>query len=402
MTDPLEDRLRSHLADQAARVTATPDPSAFVERSTGRDRFGAPLVAGAAAVVALLVGGSFATGWSVAASSPTTTTTPGTSRAAAPLAHPTALSPGAAGVDISGSGAAVTDPLTALFTRTTGSDVTIRTYTSTAAGGGCSTPAACPPIASVPVPVQCPKGAMCAQPVTTPIASTPATPGGAPGSSPGSSAGSSPGSSGGSTGGTATGTGGGTTTVPVVAGGCQQLTLELSTAAAVGTATLAAPTNAALGPKTVELVGTGSFGGAEGDPVGWVAVVASGDVASVRLESSTGAVLDAMVPSSGMAVLAATGGSGLVGTSVVGVDPGGAVLATVAVGAAPSGVGPGCTSVPPGPPVTTPPTTTPVPTTTTTTSTTTPSSTDPTSSTVVPPTAVPNVVPSQGPPTGSG
>jgi len=31
MTDPLEDRLRSHLADRAARVTVDPDPATVVE-----------------------------------------------------------------------------------------------------------------------------------------------------------------------------------------------------------------------------------------------------------------------------------------------------------------------------------------------------------------------------------
>ena len=195
MTDPLEDRLRSHLADRAAQVTATPDPSAFVERSAGRRRIGAPLVAGVAAVVVLLAGASFATGLSVAASGPTTTTTvPGGSRSAA-LARPSAPSPGVAGADVSGSATGSVDPLTPVFTRTTGSGVTIRTYASTVIGGsGCSTSSLCPPIGSVPAPVPCPKGAMCAQPVTTPITSAGATPAGAAGSSAGSAGGTTTGS----------------------------------------------------------------------------------------------------------------------------------------------------------------------------------------------------------------
>ena len=380
MTDPLEDRLRTHLADRAAQVTAQPDPSAVVERSSGRRRIGAPLLAGAAAVLALLVGGSFATGWSVAASSPTTTTVPGGSRYGAPLARPTAQSPGAAGVDVPTGSTASVDPLAPVFTRTTGSGVTIRTYTPTGtAGGGCAS--SCPPTGTTPAPVPCPMDALCAHPETTPTA----TPGGAPGSSAGSA--------GRVTGdGTTSGSGGSTATTAPATTACQQLTAELSTAAAVDSAVFAAPTSGTLGSRTALVADYGSFGEAEGAPVGWVAVVVSGDVASVRLVSATGSVLDAMAPSSGVAVLAATGGSALAGTSVVGVDANGTVLVTVAaVGGSPDS-GPGCTTVPPGPPVTVPTTTVPT--------TTVPTTTVPT--TTVPPTTVPPIstgpTPSPGPP----
>ena len=123
-------------------------------------------------------------------------------------------------------------------------------------------------------------------------------------------------------------------------------------------------------------MGTGSFGEVEGAPVGDVTLVVSGDVASVRLLSSTGAVLDAMRPSSGVAVLVATGATGLAGSSVVGVDAGGVAVASVATDRSGSGPGPGCSAPAPGTPV-------PVPTTTT----------GPTTSTVVAPTATPSLVP---------
>ena len=92
MTDPLEDRLRSHFADRAARVTADPDPAAFVERSVGRPHPGVPMVAGLVAVAAVLVGGSFLTGVSVAGSSPTPVVGPGVAPLMA-LAYVTGTNP---------------------------------------------------------------------------------------------------------------------------------------------------------------------------------------------------------------------------------------------------------------------------------------------------------------------
>ena len=386
MTDPLEDRLRSHFADRAAQVAADPDPSAFVERSVGRTRVGVPLVAGAVAVVALLTGGGFLTGISVAASSSTSTTsTTAPGRAAAPLASGAAASGSSPGADVGGGSAAVA--LTPLFTRTSGSGVDIRAYTSPVeAVGGCTSDSPCPPIGVVPGHVPCPTGSMCAQPVTTPMA----TAGDGAGSSGGSTSGSAGSGAGGSAGGTGSDPGGiPVTTVPQQATGCSQLTLELSTDRAVASTAFAAPTAGALAPKTVRLVDTGSFGEAEGGPVGWVAAVVSGDVASVRLVSSSGAVLDAMTPSSGVVVLAATGAVALAGTSVVGLDAGGATLATGPADQFASSAVPGCSAPSPGPPATTPGS----PTTTTT---------GPTTSTVVPSTVVPSsVLPASGPATRS-
>ncbi len=373
MTDPLEDRLRSHFADRAARITVDPDPVVVVERSAGRTRIGAPLMAGVVAVAALLVGGSFATGMAVAGSSPAstpTTTVPGAD------VSPSASSASSGGI-AARPGSAELAPLTSLFTRTGPSGVTIRAYTSTTtAVGGCTADAPCPPVGGVPPTAPCPKGAMCAQPVTTPAASggpgadtTTTTAAGATAGDPGSGSG---GSTGSGTGGTGTIT---TTTGPPQPAACQQLTLELSTAQAVWSASMAAPTSVTLGPKTVQLVDTGTFGDAEGAPAGFVTAVVSGDVASVRLVSSSGAVLDAMTPSAGVVVLAATGSTALTGTSVVGVDAGGATVATTAADQGTSPEAPGCVTGPTGPPVT-PPTTVPTGSTTTT---------GPTVSTVVPP-----------------
>jgi hypothetical protein len=90
--------------------------------------------------------------------------------------------------------------------------------------------------------------------------------------------------------------------------------------------------------------------------VGYVAVVVSADVTSVQLVSS-GGVLDSMVPSSGVAVLATTGVTGLGGTTVVGLDAAGTKVGTVPADQGTTSVS-GCAGVVPGHP-TTPPTTTP-------------------------------------------
>jgi hypothetical protein len=155
----------------------------------------------------------------------------------------------------------------------------------------------------------------------------------------------------------------------------------------VSSAVIAAPTFPGSGPGTLQVVDTGSFGEAEGAPAGWVAVVVSGDVASVRLVSPSGAVLDSMTPSSGVVVLATTGATALAGTSAVALDAGGATVATVATDQAASASGPGCMSTPP---VSVPPTTVPGVDPTT-------STTGPTTSTVVPPSVVPSVEPAAPP-----
>jgi hypothetical protein len=109
---------------------------------------------------------------------------------------------------------------------------------------------------------------------------------------------------------------------------CGQLVIELSTDKAVGSGSVPRPTMAAPSPVTVELLGVGSFGTAEGAPVGWVAVWVGSGVASVHL-SSGGTAVDAMAPNSGIVVLAVPGNSKLAGATVVGVDQSGAAVATV-------------------------------------------------------------------------
>jgi hypothetical protein len=367
MTDPLEDRLRSHFADRAGRVTADPDPSTLVERSAGRPRLGVPLVAGLVAAVAVLTGGSFLTGMSVASSSPAPA-----ARGGGGAAVPGALESPASGVNLPST--AVVPALTSLFTRTTTSGVTIRAYTSgTTLGVG-------------PGPLACPAGMMCAQPITTPL--TPRDPSANGGTD---SSGSSPSGATASSGmigpdSTISTVG----TVPSEPPRCQEVTLEMSTDRAVSSVAVAGPTGVAVGPNSVELLATGSFGEVEGGPVGWVAVAVGSNVPSVQLVSSTGTVIDATTPASGVVVLAAVGSTVLGDASVVGLSPAGATLATVPVdlGVTPA---PGCSPVTPGPPVT-PPTT--VPTTTTgpggSASTTT---TGPTTSTVVPSTSTTSVGP---------
>jgi len=335
MTDPLEDRLRSHLADRAAQVTVAPDPSGVVERSAGRRRVGAPLVAGVVAVAAVVAGGSFATGLAVAGPRSTSTST---SQRTAP-----APNVGGASTTVVGGGTAfhpatATAPvLTHLVTRTTDAGVTVRVYTSASYAVTTCTPGApCVPGGGLPPTAGCPAGAMCVQPVTTP-ASGPVPPSGT-GATTGS--GGSSGSSGGAVTGTSvTGTVPTTTTVTTTPGStstttsipptsaCQQLTLELSTAQAVWTSSIPSPTTAGLAPKTVQLVDTGTFGGPEGAPVGYAVLIVSPDVASVRLSSPSGAVLDAMTPASGVVVLATTDPNGLAGTVVEGLDGGGATTA---------------------------------------------------------------------------
>ncbi len=397
MTDPLEDRLRAHLADRAARVTVDPDPNGVYERSAGRRRIGAPVVAGVAALLVVLTGGGFAAGLAVAG--PARTPAPGVA------AEPTTTTPGgaspsaAAGAPV--GGVMIQPALTPLFLRTTGSGVTIRAYES--ATDGCASSSACPPVAGGYPTAPCPRGTVCALPVTNGVAASGSTGSGA-------------GSSGGNTGttgsatttsdsttptvvapptttpttGPATTTTTTTTTVPSTVSACRQLTLELSTARAVTTTSLAAPTTATLGAGTLELLATDSFGGSEGAASGYVTVVTSPDVTTVRLVSPAGAVLDAMAPASGVAVLAATGATALAGTSVVGLDDTGATVATVATDQLLPAPSPGCVTVSPVVPAPTPSTPSTTPGSTVPGSTTGPATTAP--GTV--PTPVPAVVPS--------
>ena len=375
MTDPLEDRLRSHLADRAARVTVDPDPAAVVERSAGRRRFGAPLVAGVVAVAALLAGGGFATGMAVAGPSPAATA-PALAAPEAGALSTTTTGPG--GV----SSAAEVPALTRLFVRTTDGGVTIRAYAaSTVPVPVCPSGATCSSPGSVPPTVPCPPGAECAQPVTTPgvvpIATAPVS-----GSGSGSSSGSTgSGSSGSGVSGPPGSTPVTTTTAPPTTS-CRQLTLELSTPQAVWSTTVPAPAADGPGPTSVQLVDTGTFGGAEGSPTAYAVVAVSSDVAAVRLVSASGALLDAMAPTAGIAVVATTDGAGLAGATVVGLDAAGTAVATVPSDQGTSAVSGGCTVPTPLP---APGATAPGGTPTTTTG--------PTTSTVVPGRALPSIEP---------
>ena len=344
MTDELEGRLRRHLADRAAAVHAEPDPSAFVDHSVGPARRPGRLAAGVAALTVLVGGagvlaGVNLAGTGAAAPAPTTTTLPG--RAGAALAP-------------AGEGASVTPSIafpaySPLFTRSTGSGVTIRAYSAeSSTGGGCPGVVDCPPTTTVPgSPVStapCPADVLCAGPEVTPHT----TSGPVSGSGTGGSTGSTP---------------------AVVPASCGQLVVELSTDRAVGTGSAVMPTAAATG-DTLQVLGTGSFGVAEGAPVSWVAVSAGSGVSSVQL-TVNGTVVDAMTPDGGVVVLALPGASGLAAGSVVGLDPVGSTVATVPAQQAqlPTGAD-SCATTPvtaPPTPSTTVPSTTTVPSATTTT-----------------------------------
>ena len=364
MTDPLEERLRAHLADRAGRVTAEPDPGAFVERSAGRARLGAGWIAGLAAAVVVLAGGGFATGMSVAGSSPAPAPTSRTAAGASPVAGGVMIP---AGVSSSaGSPATALAPtMTWLVTRTTSSGVTVRAFVSGVATDPCPRSSACPP--PVPVPVTCPAGAMCAQPIAVPATGA-AVANGAATTSSGSTAGSSgtvaPGTTGGSPGATGGSSGSGsgssgttTTTVPTTTTtpsyGCQSVTVELSTDRAVATAVTARPTGV---PPTGSLgvLAAGSFGSAEGGPADWVAADVGAQVAAVRLVSATGSVLDSMAPTDGLVVLANSGSDTLTGASLVALDAAGATTGTVPTYPQTATGGTAVCTVPTGAPVTTP------------------------------------------------
>ncbi len=385
MTDELEDRLRNHLAGQAAQVRAESDPSAFVEHSAGPSRRRGVVAAGAAAITVVVAGAGILTGVNLG----------GATSAAKPQASAPTTGSARAGADLApaGSGAQVPPsivfqtPYSFLFTRVSSSGVTIRAYTTgSTTTGGCGPAVVCSPTSTLPPSPTCPPGAECARPLVTPHTSGGTTGSGLP-SDPGgvvpttsTATPSSPPSQPVGSGTTGSGTAGSGTTGSGTAG-CAPLVVELSTDKAVGTGSVSVPATGTPAPSTVEVLGTGSFGTAEGAPVGWVAVWTGSGVASVQL-SVGGAVVDAMPPDSGVVVLAASGNAGLAGASVVGLDQSGASVDSVPVGlAATPDAAAGCpdpVSNPPAPPTTTTTTTepgAPTPTSTTTTTTTTTTST---------------------------
>lgn len=360
MTDPLEDRLRHHLAARAAGVEAEPDPTAFVERSASRTPRRGLVAGGLAALTVVVAGAGVLTGVNLSGASSGT-------QVSAP--SPSTTGPGRAGAAFGPRAGSASpsivfqSPYSFLFTRVSPTGVTVRAYSSASTpSGGCAPVPACSPSTTAPGPTPCPSGAMCAQPIVVPHTS-----GDAAGSS--GSASSDP---------TvvigpnrpADGGGGTVTTVPGPAT-CGQLVVEASTDRAVGTGSVLEPASPPTGPNELVVLGTGSFGSVEGDPVSWVAVSVGDGIAAARL-TVAGTSIDAMAPVSGVVVLAATGNAGLAGASVVGVDQSGATVATVP--AAPAGTG-GCTTppttLPTLPPSTVPPSTVPPPTTTTPSTTTT-------------------------------
>jgi len=351
VTDPLEEQLRDHFAERAARVTAEPDPGAFVERSTGRTRPGAGLIAGLVAVVAVLAGGGFVTGMSVAGSSPAAAPVPRTGSGASAAAGG-AMVPAGTSPAVGTPATALATPMTWLFTRTTSAGVTVRAFLSGESVDPCPPSLACAQPVVVPAPVTCPTGALCAQPVTVPATVPAGVTGTAGGTAvPGSDGGSS-GSSGGSPGTTVT------DPTPTPSHGCTELTVELSTDRAVSTSVGPGPSGVAPS-GSVAISDSGSFGSAEGGPAVWVAAEVGAGVASVRLVSATGSVLDAMAPTHGVVVLATSGSDTLTGASLVVLDAAGTTTATVPADQQ-SGT-PRCATVVPGGPATPSTTTTTLP-----------------------------------------
>jgi hypothetical protein len=322
MSDPdnTEDRLRLSLHSHADAVQVEPDSSGLFER-TARDSVHRRRRLGALSVIAVvLVGAAGVLGGQALASS-------GTKQTTASLAPESAAAPSTGGPS---SGAAIVPsaPLNHLFTRTTGDGITIRAYVGqaetaptcengcTPAPGTTSTTGAGQPTPTSSLPV--PKGAGASSGTISPAAST------GTGSLPVMTVPLTPVSPVSTT--TTVGAGAGTTSTTAGSGGgattCTSapVTIELSTDAAVTTATAAVETPVA-GQLVVEA--SGVFGTAEGNPASWVLVATGSDVASVRLG---GAGSDTMTPVDGLAVLAVTGSSA---PSVVALDPNGVVLASV-------------------------------------------------------------------------
>ena len=361
MSDAFEDRLRDHLAERAGQVQADPDPGALLEHAVGRSGYRRTLTMGAVSIAVVFAGLGVLTGVHL---------TGGRSTAAPLAAAPSTTGPGRAGAALAPDPSGISDlpatavqaPYSSVFTRTTSSGVAIRVYaTGSGTTGGCSPEdAACPPpVGTVPGPVRCPTGAVCAQPVRVPQeGGGGASPGAGTSSSP--ATGSPPTATTQTTAPAGTGSGSGSTgsgsigTVPSgPTAACGQLVIELSTDMAVGSGSVPRPTTVLPSPDTVAILGIGSFGTAEGAPVGWVAVWAGSGVSSVHL-SSGGLTVDAMTPISGIVVLAVPGNADLTGATVVATGQNGTAVATVP---ADQTSGPDsastCTIVPTEPPATT-------------------------------------------------
>ncbi len=360
MTDAFEDRLRHHLADRAAAVEVEPDPTAVMERAAGRSRPKGLVAAGVAGLGLLVAGAGILTGVNLAGAGSTaepaaSTTVPG--RAGAELA------PGA-GPSSEAPSIVVQAPYALLFTRVGSSGVTIRAYSTGAPSGEC-TSASCTPSTTAPVVPSCPTGAMCAEPILTPHTAAGAS-GGAGGSGVTTVTPATPVSPPAQTG----GPGAGGSAPPVATPSCGQLVVELSTDRAVGTGSVVLPAAPPSAGNSLQILGSGSFGSAEGAPVSWIAVGVGSGTASVQL-TVNGTPVDAMAPHSGVVVLALPGGAGLAGASVVGLDQAGTTVSAIPAtqGIQPADAG-GC----PGSPVTP----------TTSTTSTTSASEPPTTSTTVP------------------
>ena len=318
MTDAFEDRLRHHLADRAAAVEAEPDPTAVMERAAGRSRPKGLVAGGVAALGLLVAGAGILTGVNLAGAGSTaepaaSTGVPG--RAGAELA------PGA-GPNSEGPSIVVQAPYALLFTRVGSSGVTIRAYSTGTPTGGC-TSGSCTPSTTVPGTPPCPTGAMCAEPILTPHTSVGAS-GGGGGSGGTTVTPATPVSPPAQTGGT--GTGGPALPVPAppVANWCW----SCRRTGPSGRVRCSCPPTAPSTANSLQILGSGSFGSAEGAPVSWVAVGVGSAMASVQL-TVNGTPVDAMAPHSGVVVLALPGGSGLAGASVVGLDQDGATVSAI-------------------------------------------------------------------------
>jgi hypothetical protein len=342
----LEARLRHAMALRAGHAPAGgadwSDLAGRISRATRRRQ----RLLGAAAGMALLVGGAGgflgeAAATAGTSATPTLSTSPSTIAPRVPggAATPSSGGPAVASPCMGVPGPASdggTGSATHLFTRTTADGVTIRAYRlAQAFVMPCGVP--------TPVPLG---GSGGSQGTTGTAVAPPATV--APGT-------------------VVPDTAPGTTAVPatttttaalepaVVPAGGGSVSVELSDAAAVGQGGLSssvcevapgvgadagAPpaSNGDAVPGTVEprQVTTGAFGVVEGDPVWWVAVDVGGDVASVRMTFAGGTV-DQMAPVDGVAVVAArvgaaaSGGSGpysVRGTLDL-LDASGGVVATV-------------------------------------------------------------------------
>jgi hypothetical protein len=342
MSDSFENRLRDHFAERARRVQVEPDAEQFVEHSVGHSHRQGALAGWAVALTVVVAGAGVITGANLVSAGSTDrpqATAPSTT---APSRVGASLAPNATGGPTLPP-VANQNPYRFLFSRVSSSGVTVRAYSAgSSTAGACTQAVSCAPTGSVPGGMPCPQGAMCVRPLVQPSPSQP--------------------TGSGSSGGAAT-----NAVPPQSTSNCDQLVVELSTDKAVGIGSVPEPTTAPS-PNTLEVLGSGTFGSAEADPVDWVAVWVGSGTVTVRLMVG-GSAVDAMPPNSGIVVLTVGGSPGLAGATVVGVDPSGASVATAP---ADQVVVPDATScpVPPTDPSSTTTTTVPggpVPATTTTT-----------------------------------